>query len=95
MHVRFTAQAEADLEQIHAYIRQLNPRAADRVIDRLLTAAFNLEEFPFLGRPGRLAGWRELVVTGTPYLLFYSFPDDFHIDIDRILHGARKFPPQS
>src|SRR5437764_1785820 len=45
------------------------PAAAPRVIERIRTAVERLQEFPFLGRPGRVEGTRELVIAGTPYIV--------------------------
>jgi plasmid stabilization system protein ParE len=44
---------------------------------------------PASGRPGRLRGTRELVVTGTPYIAAYRVVDDM-VTILRVLHGARQ-----
>jgi len=44
---------------------------------------------PASGRPGRLRGTRELVVTGTPYIAAHRVVDDM-VTILRVLHGARQ-----
>ena len=46
---------------------------------------------PALGRPGRVAGTRELVVIGTPYLIPYRIRDK-SLEILRVFHAARKWP---
>lgn len=93
MHLRFTGRAKADLDALHAYVAERNPRAATRLVDRILAAAYNLEDFPFLGRPGRVEGTREFVVPATPYILVYTVTDAYHLTLHRILHGAMKYPP--
>jgi toxin ParE1/3/4 len=42
----------------------------------LFGIAVHLEEHPELGRAGEIAGTRELVVSGTPYILVYEISDD-------------------
>jgi len=47
-----------------------------------------------MGRLGRVAGTRELVLSRTPYIVIYEFrgPDE-EIYILRLLHGAQRWPP--
>ncbi len=93
MHVRFSRRARADIRLIHDYIAERNPTAAVRVIDNIFIAISALESFPLLGRPGRVENTRELLIRGLPYVVVYSLPDEYHIDIDRVLHGAQEWPP--
>jgi toxin ParE1/3/4 len=46
---------------------------------------------PGLGRPGRVAGTRELVIPLTPYIVPYRVRDDA-VQIITILHGAQRWP---
>jgi plasmid stabilization system protein ParE len=48
-------------------------------------------DFPELGRPGRKAATRELILTGLPYLAIYRLRNNA-IEILRILHGAQVWP---
>jgi toxin ParE1/3/4 len=57
---------------LRSYIARDNPTAANRIGGVLLDAVERLAELPNLGRPGRVAGTRELVVPGTPYLIPYE-----------------------
>jgi toxin ParE1/3/4 len=47
-----------------------------------------------MGRVGRVAGTRELVLSRTPYIVIYELrgPDE-EIYILRLLHGAQRWPP--
>ena len=83
--------ALADLVELRAYIAEDRPQAASAVARRILDAASHLERFPEMGRPGRVAGTRELVVNRTPYLVPYRIREDT-IELLRVLHGARKWP---
>ena len=52
-----------------------------------------LKRFPASGRPGRVAGTRELVVSRTPYIVPYRVRDDT-VELLLVLHAARKWPSQ-
>jgi plasmid stabilization system protein ParE len=60
MPVVVTPEAMADLRRIRDYIGQDNPRAASRVAVQLIAACDRLEYLPERGRPGLVAGTREL-----------------------------------
>lgn len=53
-----------------------------------------LSENPFIGRPGDIAGIRELVVSGTPYIVAYRVHDD-HVDVLFVQHAARQWPDEA
>jgi toxin ParE1/3/4 len=52
-----------------------------------------LARFPALGRPGRVTGTRELVITRAPYIIPYRVQGDV-VQISTILHSAQKWPDQ-
>jgi toxin ParE1/3/4 len=85
--------AERNLEEQLEYIRERNPPAADRLADKIATTVARLADHPRRGRPGRVAGTRELVVPSTPYIVVYMVGRDY-IRIHRVLHGARRWPPR-
>jgi plasmid stabilization system protein ParE len=64
----WSAFALADRDGIFTHIEVDNPRAAIVVDERIAAAARRLVDFPESVRPGRVAGTRELVITGTPYI---------------------------
>lgn len=94
MHVRFSRRARSDLRSLTDYIAERNPRAAERAIDKILLAILQLESFPFLGRPGRMEGTRELVTRALPVIVVYGIEDDYTINIERVLHAKRQWPPE-
>lgn len=93
MKLVWSAFALADREGIFTHIEADNPRAAIAVDERIATAARHLIDFPESGRPGRVAGTRELVVTGTPYIAAYVVSANT-IRILRVLHGAERWPDE-
>lgn len=94
MHVRFSPRAEADLDHIKDYLEPKSPQGYARIRDAIFSMLLQLESFPFLGKIGRLEGTRELIVPATGYIVFYSLPDQYHINILRIMHGRQKYPPK-
>jgi toxin ParE1/3/4 len=83
--------AQADLIELLEYVAADNPDAAYRVHDEVLSQVGILEKYPAAGRSGRVAGTRELVITGLPYIAAYRI-DKKRVTILRVLHGARKWP---
>jgi len=91
VQVRWTRSAVRQLASIGAYIAESNPRAAKAVEARLRDAVTGLARFPAMGRPGRVAGTRELVVSGTPYIIPYRVADTY-VDILAVFHAAQNRP---
>jgi toxin ParE1/3/4 len=87
----WSPQAVADRESIYDFIDAESPQSAILVDDRIWNATLSLMRFPEIGRPGRIAETRELVVQRSPYLVAYSIHDG-KIHILRILHGAQRWP---
>ncbi|PHM33391.1 type II toxin-antitoxin system RelE/ParE family toxin [Xenorhabdus innexi] len=82
--------ARTDLLAIIEYIADDNPYAAQCLKDDIETKAEKLLDFPKIGRPGRVAGTRELVA-GANYIIVYQ-EDVFTIRILRVLHAAQLWP---
>ena len=60
--------------------------------DAIEAAVSRLADFPESAKPGRVSGTRELVVPATPFIVVYRI-EAAGIVILRVLHGARKWPP--
>lgn len=91
MRVRWLRVALANLEAEADYIALDNPAAADRFVQRIFRAAGLLSKNPAMGRPGRVAGTRELVIGETPYIIPYRVRANA-VEILRVFHAARKWP---
>jgi addiction module RelE/StbE family toxin len=79
------------LEDIHERIAAENPTAASRMIERIRAAVMRLAASPALGRPGRVADTRELVIPRAPYIVPYRVKGDV-VQIITILHSAQRWP---
>lgn len=62
-----------------------------KMADLVQVAVSYLAEHPNIGRAGRLEGTRELVVSGTPFVVVYWVRKG-GIQVLRILHHARSWP---
>lgn len=91
MELEWTSAALRDLDYAGNYIAQDNPKAAAGMAQHVQDAVEYLEILPALGRAGRLHGTRELVVSGTPFIVVYRVRLDV-IQVLRVLHHARKWP---
>ena len=93
MKIKWVRLALTDLDEAAACISQGNPQAAKRIVKRIRDAARLLSDQPNAGRPGRVHGTRELVITDTPFILPYRVVRDT-VQILRVLNGARRWPEQ-
>jgi toxin ParE1/3/4 len=91
--IEWLPAAESTRASQLAYITERNPSAAIDLGDAMESAVARLADYPNSGRPGRVPGTRELVVTGTPYLVVYRV-EPAAVVILRVLHGAQRWPPR-
>jgi toxin ParE1/3/4 len=91
VRVRWLRTALANLDAEAEYIAEDNPAAAGRVVQKIFRAVDLLKQNPAIGRVGRVAGTRELVIAETPYILPYRVRGDA-VEILRVFHAARKWP---
>lgn len=91
MQVKWLRQALRNLDEEAAWIAQDSPKASAEFIDHLLASAALLTNHPHMGRPGRVPGTRELVITRFPYILPYRVRAQ-NVEILRVFHSARKWP---
>lgn len=83
----------ADWNAQIGYLTKENPRAAIEQGDRTLRSLSYLIEHPEIGRLGRKQGTRELVISGTPFIVVYRvMPRVKRIELIRVLHGAQQWP---
>lgn len=93
MRIRWLRAALANLDAEAEYIARDNPSAAQKTVTKVIQAVNELKRFPAIGRPGRVPGTRELVISGTPYIVPYRVRGDA-VEILRVFHGARRWPTQ-
>ena len=90
LRLEWLAPARTDLLAIVDYISDDNSDSAQQVKDYIEEKAEKLIAFPKMGRPGRVAGTRELVAWAN-YIIVYQ-EDNFAVRILRVLHAAQQWP---
>lgn len=91
MTITWSSRAVGHLADLRAYIAREDPDAAAWTASALLTAIDRLIHLPHLGRPGRVAGTRELVVPGTPYVIPYRVRGEV-LEIVAVFHERQRWP---
>ncbi|MGA7514300.1 MAG: type II toxin-antitoxin system RelE/ParE family toxin [Candidatus Sulfotelmatobacter sp.] len=88
LEIVWSPRALAGLREIRSYVARDKPEAAARLATRIVSLVEALREHPYLGRAGSEPGARELVVGGTPYLIFYKVRTK-QVTILTVWHGAQ------
>jgi toxin ParE1/3/4 len=94
--VQWSRDALNDIRDQIAYIAADNPAAARRVADRLREVGAALGEMT-TGRPGRVNGVYEKLVTNLPYIIAYAIKTQSGretVSILRVIHTARDWPDE-
>ena len=94
MRIVWTKRYLQGLEGIGDYIAEHSPMAAARVVNEIHSKTGRLlSTNSFIGRPGEIRGTRELVITGTPYIVAYRVTDT-QIEVVFVQHGAKQWPDE-
>jgi len=93
VRLEWSRSALEDRDNVFDYIAQDHPQAAVMVDDRIRARVEILSKFPKMGRPGRIEGTRELMISRTPYIVAYRVEGET-VRILRVLHGAQLWPDE-
>ena len=93
MRVIISNTAKGEIARQIAYIQSRNPDAARKQRALISHAVVCLRETPKLGKSGRVAGTRELVIADTPFLLIYTLGNN-RLEILHLKHGRQQWPPE-
>lgn len=91
MRIIWQKGAIQDLDAVFEFIGTDNPPAALTVCELIDKRVGQLADHPYLGREGRVATTRELVVAGTPFIVAYRVGNN-QVDVLAVLHGAMRWP---
>ena len=89
---RVSDAARSDLDEIWSYIAQDNVDAADRFLRAIVSRFPKLAVMPQIGRAREELSPRLRSFPVGRYIIFYR-PMENGVEIARVLHGARDFPP--
>jgi toxin ParE1/3/4 len=93
LRIHWTERASLNLDDVENYIARANPDAAIQTVLKIIRAVEQLVDHPNLGRPGRVTGTRELVISGASFLVPYRVCGD-SVEILCVFHGAMKWPEE-
>ena len=93
MRVRWTTPAREQFVGAYEFIAEENRAAAARTADQIWESTQLLAHHPMAGRVGRVAGTRELVISGTPFVVAYRI-EKSEVQILAVLHAAREWPEE-
>jgi toxin ParE1/3/4 len=91
MQIIYLSLAITDLAEIRAYITANYPHLAQSIGEKLGDRLKGLAQFPNLGKPGRVFGTRELVISNvgkSTYIVIYRVAAN-DVQILRVLAGTR------
>ncbi|CAE6843283.1 hypothetical protein R75461_07125 [Paraburkholderia nemoris] len=91
MRVVWTPEAEQDRDDVWDYIATDNVAAAARMDELFSDVVAQLADFPLMGRAGKIAGTRELVLHES-YRLVYEVEGET-VWVLALVHTARRWPP--
>jgi toxin ParE1/3/4 len=89
--VVWSRRALRHLARVRDYIANDDPQAAAEIARRILESVERLALNPHMGRSGRIVGTRELVVSGTSYIVPYRFKGE-RLELIAVFHGRQKWP---
>jgi toxin ParE1/3/4 len=88
--LKFTARAFQNIAAAENFISKENPVAAQKVVESIYKTAEKLETYSELGKPGRLAGTRELVLSKYPFIIIYRVRAT-QVVVYSVLHQSRRY----
>jgi toxin ParE1/3/4 len=91
VRVVWTPEAEQDRDDVWDYIATDNVAAAARMDELFSDVVAQLADFPLMGRAGKIAGTRELVLHES-YRLVYEVEGET-VWVLALVHTARRWPP--
>jgi len=94
MRVEWTQPALDNLENHFDHVAREDLEAARRMFTRIVEAVEKLGRFPAMGRISRVAGTREIYVSGTPYIVPYRVRNET-VEVLRLLHSSQEWPEKS
>lgn len=88
--VKWTDEARNELYALIRFIAEQNPFAAESLMQRIEESVLPATEHPYLFRPGRIPGTREIVAHPN-YIVVYQVKDDF-LEVLDVLHARQQYP---
>ena len=90
MKIRYTPNAQSDLDAIYSYLDQRSPDAAQTVKDLIERRIAALGQFPLMAPATDEPGVNELSIVRYPYNVYYEVGSDDEVWILHIWHTSRR-----
>jgi toxin ParE1/3/4 len=90
MRIIWAEQARREWAEHYRFYATRNPDAARRMRQLLRAGVSRLRDYPQIGRPGKADGTRELVISGTPFLLVYE-ENPVRVEILHVYDGRQNW----
>jgi len=91
--LRWSPRARRELNAALARLAEDDIERAAALYARIDQATGRLRSHPAMGRPGRIPGTRELVISRTPFVAIYVVERGV-VRIKTLHHGAQKWPTE-
>lgn len=91
MNIVWSPRAIRHLIAIREFIQADSEQSAALMAERIVHAIELVATQPQMGRPGRLTGTRELVISGTPYIVPYRIRHE-RLELLAVFDGRRQWP---
>ena len=88
MRIRWTPPAALDMQGISDYLKDNQPQYRQPTMRKLYEKIRSLKETPYIGKPGRIEGTREILFSPLPYVAVYQVREQT-IEVWRIWHTSR------
>jgi len=93
MKIWWSTPATRQLATAYEYIAADDEAAAGKIVNYIWDSVEILARHPMAGRAGRVAGTRELVIVGTPFIVAYRV-EKKEVRVVAVLHAAQKWPDE-
>lgn len=93
MRIKWLRTARKNLDAATSCIAGEDPEAAQKAYAHIKKSVEALGEHPEMGRPGRIFGTKELVISGYPFIVPYRIKGK-EVHILRVFHTSQRLPEQ-
>lgn len=91
MRIKWLKKATRNLDAAASYVARDDPEVAQKMYAHIRKSVDALMDHPEMGRPGKIFGTRELVITGYPYIVPYRIKGKV-VQVLRVFHTSQKLP---
>lgn len=91
MRIKWLRKATKNLDAAASYVAKDDLETAQKMYAHIRKSVEVLIEHPEIGRPGRIFGTRELVISGYPFIVPYRIKGK-EVQVLRVFHTSQRLP---